>query len=326
VAGVSARLAVLSVALLAAGTAAAHELRPGYLVVRELAGGAYEARFRVPTREGRALALRAVLPEACRELGPSAFSATRDARDTRWRFACPDGLTGREIRIDGLEATLTDVLVRIERADGSAQVARLLPRAPSLRVEATPAATDVARTYLALGAEHVLGGADHLLFVLALLLLARGGRRLVTAISAFTLAHSVTLGAAALGFVRVAPQPVEAAIALSVAFLARDLVVGERRTTRLWLVAFAFGLLHGLGFAGALREVGLPPHAIPLALFCFNVGVEMGQLAFAAAVLAPAAALLRRLPARRWREPLLGYAFGALAAGWTIERVAGFWS
>jgi hydrogenase/urease accessory protein HupE len=317
----------VALGLLVASASAAHELRPGYLALRELGEGRYEARFRVPTREGRALALRAILPEDCRDLGPRAAAGEPGALETRWSFGCSAELAGRELRIEGLAATLTDVLVRIERADGTAQVARVLPRAPRLRVESAPDATGVARTYLGLGVGHVLGGADHLLFLLALLWLARGGRSLFAAVSAFTVAHTLTLAAAALGFVRVAPQPVEAAIALSVAFLAREIAVGERGGMRRpWLVAFAFGLLHGFGFAGALREVGLPERAIPLALLCFNVGVELGQLVFAAAVAAPAVAALRLLPSRRWREALPAYGIGAPAAYWTITRVAGFWS
>jgi hydrogenase/urease accessory protein HupE len=326
VARVSPRIAPLLLGLFVAGPGAAHELRPGYLAITG-GGGRYDAAFRVPTREGRSLALRAVLPEECRDLGPRSVTAAPGAVDVRWSFACAGDLAGREIRIDGLEATLTDVLVRIERPDGTAQVARLLPRAPRLRVEAAPGALDVARTYLALGAEHVLGGADHLLFVAALLWLVRGGRRLVATISAFTVAHTLTLGAAALGSVRVAPQPVEAAIALSVAFLAREMATAGRGGMRApWIVAFVFGLLHGLGFAGALREVGLPEHAIPLALLSFNAGVELGQLLFAAAVAAPAVAALSLLPARRWRAALPAYGIGAIAAYWTIARAAAFWS
>jgi hydrogenase/urease accessory protein HupE len=325
------RLALALLALLLASPSAGHEQRPGYLALRELGGDRYQTTFRVPTREGRALSLRAVLPEECRELGPPSVVMAPGARDTRWDVVCPGGLAGREIRVDGLAATLTDVLVRIERADGTAQVARLLPRAPALRVEAAPGAFDVARTYLALGVEHILLGADHLLFVLALLWVVRGRRQLFAAISAFTVAHSLTLAAATLGLVRVPGPPVEAVIALSIAFLAREIVGAARGRTRAgmprpWLVAFVFGLLHGLGFAGALREVGLPEQAIPLALLCFNVGVELGQLGFAAAVVVPAAAALRVLPRRPWPAALPGYGIGALAGFWTLERVVGFWS
>jgi hydrogenase/urease accessory protein HupE len=321
------RRLLLLLGLLAAGPSAAHELRPAYLALRELGGGRYEATFRVPAREGSALALHVLLPEECRELAPPVVATTREARATRWRFACPGGLAGRELGVGGLSATLTDVLVRVERADGTSQVGRLLARAPRLRVEAVPGALDVARTYLALGAEHVLGGADHLLFVLALLWLVRGWRSLLGAISAFSAAHTTTVAASALGLVRLAPEPVEATIALSVAFLAREMAVGGRGSLRRpWLVAAAFGLLHGFGFAGALREVGLPETALPLALLCFNVGVELGQLVFAAAVAAPALAVLHIAPARPWRDVLPAYGIGALAAYWTLARVAAFWS
>jgi hypothetical protein len=326
---VSARLAPLLALLLVAGASAAHELRPAYLELRELGDGRYEARFRVPTRDGRALPLRAVLPDACRESSARSLVTSGAAREERFAFACPGGLAGRELRIDGLAATLTDVLVRVERADGTAQVARLLPRSPALRVEAAPGTLSVAQSYLALGVEHVLGGPDHLLFLLALLWIVRGSRQLVATISAFTLAHSLTLAAAALGVLRLPAQPVEAAIALSIAFLAREIVCAGRGRSGLgsrrpWLVAFAFGLLHGFGFAGALREVGLPERAIPLALLCFNAGVELGQLGFAALAIAPAAAALRLLPKLRWPEALPAYAIGALASFWTIERVIGF--
>jgi hydrogenase/urease accessory protein HupE len=321
------RALALAFGLLVASPGAAHELRPGYLAIAELSGDRYQATFRVPTRGGRALALHAALPGGCREDGPRVVTAAPEALDTRWSFSCEGGLAGREIRVDGLEGTFTDVLVRIERPDGTAQLARLLPRTPSVYVEAAPAALDVARTYLALGAEHVLGGADHLLFVAALLWLVRGARRLVAAISAFTVAHTLTLGAAALGFVHVAPQPVEAAIALSIVFLARELAVGgPGGMRRPWLVAFVFGLLHGFGFAGALRALGLPENSIPLALLSFNFGVELGQLAFAAAVVAPAAAALRRAPARPWLHALPAYGIGTIAAYWTLARVAAFWA
>jgi hydrogenase/urease accessory protein HupE len=327
---VSGRLASLLLALLVAGPAAAHELRPGYLALRELGGDRWQAHFRVPARDGRALALRAVLPDECREQGTRAVSSALGARDVHWSVACPRGLAGREIRVEGLAATLTDVLVRIERADGTVQTARLLPRTPALRVEAAPAAFDVAHTYLAFGVEHILLGLDHLLFVLALLWVVRGRRRLVATITAFTLAHSVTLALATLGLLRVPQAPVEASIALSIAFVAREISSAREResdgTRRVWLVAFVFGLLHGLGFAGALHEIGLPEQAIPLALLSFNLGVELGQLAFVGVALALAAIARGALPRVRWPDALPAYGIGALAACWTIERVLGFWS
>jgi hydrogenase/urease accessory protein HupE len=186
----------------------------------------------------------------------------------------------------------------------------------------------VAATYLRLGIEHILEGVDHLLFVLALVLLVRDAKRLVATVTAFTVAHSLTLAAATLGFVHVRQGPVEAVIALSIVFVAGEIVHQARGrpglgSNRPWLVAFVFGLLHGLGFAGALREVGLPEHSIPLALLFFNLGVELGQLLFIACIL-PLASLQRRA-VRRWPEQAAlapAYCIGSVAAWWTLERVA----
>src|SRR6185436_2163723 len=190
-----------------------------------------------------------------------------------------------------------------------------------------PSALEVVRTYLTLGVEHILLGIDHLLFVLALLLIVKGVRRLVATVTAFTVAHSITLGAATLGFVHVPSAPVEAVIALSILFLASELA--RRRaggsadlTERFpWVVAFSFGLLHGFGFAGALSEVGIPQQAVPLALLFFNVGVEIGQLLFIAAVFG--FGWLVRLSAVRvpaiWPRAV-AYGVGSAAAFWVVER------
>jgi hydrogenase/urease accessory protein HupE len=243
---------------------------------------------------------------------------------------CSDGLTGRTIAVSGLPATVVDVLVRLQRLDDTTQVARLTPSTPAFVVEAAPRWTAVAATYLGLGVEHILLGIDHLLFVLALLLLVRSWGRLVGTITAFTIAHSITLVAATLGLVHVPPKPVEAAIALSIVFVAAEVVHGRQGQKGLterwpWVVAFVFGLLHGLGFAGALREVGLPENAIPSALLFFNLGVELGQLAFVGAVLAVLASvryLQVSTPAWSWR--LAPYAIGTVAMYWTIGRVVAF--
>ena len=247
-------------------------------------------------------------------------------------MTCAGGITGRTIAIDGLNATMTDVLVRLERTDGTTQVTRLSPSEPSFVVQATPSALQVAGTYLSLGIEHILLGIDHLLFVLALLILVDGRRRLLWTITAFTIAHSLTLGAATLGFVNIPQTPVEAIIALSIVFVASEIVHARQGRPGLtqrwpWIVAFTFGLLHGFGFAGALTEIGLPAQAVPLALLFFNVGVEAGQLLFIAAV-GVVIVVARRValpqPAWAWRVP--AYGIGAVAAFWSIERVAGFWN
>jgi hydrogenase/urease accessory protein HupE len=223
------------------------------------------------------------------------------------------------------------VLVRVQGLDGSTQVTRLTPAAPWFIVAAAPRATEVAKTYLWLGVEHILRGIDHLLFVLALLILVESRRRLVATITAFTLAHSLTLAGATLGFVHVPGPPVEAAIALSIMFVAAEIIHGRHGmvglTTRCpWIVAFTFGLLHGFGFAGALSEVGLPQAAIPIALLSFNVGVELGQLFFIGSVVGAitvAGWIARRggiaLPGWGWRVP--PYAIGAVAAFWLVQRV-----
>jgi hydrogenase/urease accessory protein HupE len=323
------RIAFALVLALAA-PALAHEVRPAYLVLRELEAERYDASFRVPALAELRLSLHAQLPSVCSELGPRAVHATPEAFTERWTIACSGGLVGREIRIDGLTTTLTEVLVRIERLDGSTQLVRVFPSAPSFVVAAAPRPAQIARTYTGLGVEHIWLGVDHLLFVLALLLVVRGGRRLVGTVTAFTAAHSLTLAGATLGFVYVPQQPVEAVIALSIVFVAREIARARAGVPGLtarapWLVAFAFGLLHGFGFAGALHEIGLPEQAIPLALLFFNVGVELGQLAFVAGALA-LAALGRRLLSRApvWLEPLACYGIGSAAAYWTIERIARF--
>ena len=247
---------------------------------------------------------------------------------------------GSEVHITGLEATMTDVLVRVENLDGTTQVTRVTPSSPSFVIAASPGALTVCRTYLVLGVEHILFGVDHLLFVLALLILVKGWRRLVGTITAFTIAHSITLAAAILRFVHVPGKPVEATIALSVVFAACEIV--HRRSGRTgvteawpWVIAFTFGLLHGLGFASALREVGLPQNAIPLALLFFNVGVELGQLlfiSFVMAIIAAAVYAARKVSlssitpqsAFSWCESISAYAIGAVAAFWLIERTLNF--
>jgi hypothetical protein len=222
------------------------------------------------------------------------------------------------------------VLVRVERLDGSEQVTRLASSSPAFIVEAAPHRMEVARTYLLLGIEHILTGVDHLLFVSGLLLLVTGFRRLLLTVSAFTLSHTVTLSLATLGFVHVPPAPVEAVIALSILFVAYEVLRKNANPDGLaqrkpWLVAFSFGLLHGLGFAGGLSAAGLPVAHIPLALGFFSAGVEVGHFSFVAVVVLLIAAIRQwtiRLPTWSWRLP--PYAIGGVAAYWLIVRLAVF--
>ena len=314
------------------GGASAHEVRPSYLAMTEVAPGRYQVVFKVPMRGSARLRMVAVLPANCRQLAPTASYLVSGAVLDRWTVQCDGSLVGGTIAIAGLETLLTDVLVRIEPLEGGSYSIRLRPNATSYLIPEAPSTWDVARTYLALGIEHILGGIDHLLFVLALLLIVgqRWGKLFKT-ITAFTVAHSLTLAAATLGLVAVPGTPVEAVIALSIVFLAAELAhsrMGRPGLTEQWpwLVAFTFGLLHGLGFASALAEVGLPQDQIPLALLQFNVGVEVGQLLFVAAVLALVWAGRRlRIPAPAWGWRVPAYGIGAVAAFWTIQRTVAFW-
>lgn len=317
--------------------ALAHEVRPAYLEIRQTGPESYDVLWKVPALgEDARLALYVELPEGTQDLteprstfNGGAFFERRSVRRDR-------GLDGHSIAIEGLSATATDVLVRIENLDGATQVERLSPTKTSFVVQAAPGSLEVAATYLRLGIEHILLGYDHLLFVFALLILVRTWRRVALTVTAFTVAHSITLAAATLGFVDAPGPPVEAAIALSILLVAVEIVDARRGMPSLtagwpWLVAFCFGLLHGFGFAGALAEVGLPHHAIPFALLFFNLGVEVGQLSFVAAALTLALAL--KAAALRLKPDVLqrsiyrfdvtaAYAIGAVAAFWLIGRAA----
>ncbi len=276
----------------------AHEVRPAYLELRQTGTETYDVLWKVPARgDDMRLGIYVGFPSGTINVTTPRTVIANDASTERWSIERTSGLTGNEIHISGLAATTTDVLVRIENLDGTTQVTRLTPSSPSLVVSAAPGALEVCRTYLVLGVEHILFGVDHLLFVLGLLILVKGWRKLVGTITAFTVAHSITLAAATLGFVHVPGKPVEATIALSIVFVACEII--HRRAGRVglteawpWVIAFTFGLLHGLGFAGALREVGLPQNAIPIALLFFNIGVETGQLLFISVVMAVITATL----------------------------------
>jgi hypothetical protein len=314
-----------------ADTLYAHEVRPAYLALQQIDPDTYELLWKVPARgANERLALHVRLPEDCKVVAPLTAVFTGTSYVERSRVVRPGGLTGSEIAIEGLSTTLTDVLVRLERLDGTTQVTRLMPSAPSFTVEAAPRRLAVARTYLALGIEHILTGVDHLLFVSGLLLLVSGFGRLVKTISAFTLSHSITLSLATLGVVHVPPAPVEAVIALSILFVACEIVKNRENRQSLaqrkpWLVAFTFGLLHGLGFAGGLSAAGLPAGHIPLALSLFSVGVEIGHFSFVGVVLALIAAIRHwsiRPPV--WARAVPAYAIGSVAAYWVIQRIAAF--
>jgi hydrogenase/urease accessory protein HupE len=323
-----------------ASSVEAHEVRPAFLEIRESEPGTFDVFWKVPARGEYRLSLHARLPAGCTG-APTHGNFVGDAFVEQWQARCPDGLVGRVISIEGLSAMRTDVLARLERADGTTQTVRLAPEQTSFVVQAAPSAFEVSKTYFVLGVEHILLGVDHLLFVLGLLFLVGSWKQLVGTVTAFTVAHSITLAGATLGWVHAPQAPIEATIALSVMFVAAEILrraqgCGGLAASAPWLVAFVFGLLHGFGFSGALREVGLPEQDIPLALLFFNVGVEVGQLLFIAAavlVLSTLTRLLRR-PGHTehgpWHSEALirvpvAYAIGSIAAFWTVQRVTGFW-
>ncbi len=319
-------------ALLCVATGAAHEVRPGYLEVIEESPNTFAVVWKVPTQGSYRLPLDPLFPSYCSDIGEVQRVHAPGYLLERRTIACEQSLIGGSITISNLEVTLTDVLVRIEFADGTSRTTRLGPSNPSFDVPAEPSLGEVARSYLVLGVEHILAGIDHLMFVLALLMIVSGVRRLLYTVTAFTLAHSITLALATLGFVHVPSAPVEAVIALSILFLTREAIValkgGASMTVRRpWIVAFAFGLLHGFGFAGALAEVGLPQSAIPVALLLFNVGVELGQALFIGAVLLVWAGVSRvSWDPPAWVRAVPAYGIGSVAAYWTIERVLSFWA
>jgi hydrogenase/urease accessory protein HupE len=316
------------------------ELRPGYLELRQTAPDSYSVLFKIPARgEDLRLAVYLKLPEGTKDVGSPRASLSDGAYVERRTIRRDRGLAGDTVTIEGLSATSTDVLVRVESLAGAVQTERLSPTNTAFVVRATPGAGEVAETYLRLGVEHILFGFDHLLFVLALVILVQDWRRVAATVTAFTIAHSITLAAATLGFVNVPGPPVEASIALSIVLVAVEILNARAGrpsfTLRLpWLVAFSFGLLHGFGFAGALAEVGLPQHAIPLALLFFNIGVELGQLIFVAAVLS-FVGLLRHAASRLLEAAVVtrafnrldataAYGIGVVAAYWLIERTVAF--
>jgi hydrogenase/urease accessory protein HupE len=327
---------VLAAVLLAASVAAparAHEVRPAYLEIRETAPGRYAVLWRTPVLSGMRLPVVLELPDGVRELRAPVVQELSDSLIERRTIEGGDGgLAGRRFGFRGLQATITDVLVRVAMLDGTGSTTLVRPSQPWVEITGAMGPLTVVRTYWTHGVEHILFGFDHLLFVFALVLIVRSRRVLVLTITAFTIAHSITLALATLGVVRVPGPPVEAAIALSILLLAVEIVRLEQGEIGFsarwpWVVAFAFGLLHGFGFASALSDVGLPQADIPLALFAFNVGVECGQLAFVAVVLG-VSSIARRTQhgARAARRALRAapYAIGALAAFWLFERLARF--
>lgn len=313
-------------ALLVATGAFAHEVRPAYLQIDQIGADRYTVIWRAPLLSGAPLPVILTLPDRARTLSGPGTQAMPGSTIERRVVEIPGGLAGQRIDFVGLQATITDVLARVT-IDGETTTTMVRPSQPWLEVKTDQGAFGVALTYLREGVTHILFGFDHLLFVAALMLVVRDWRMLVKTVTAFTLAHSITLALATLGLVSLPSGPVEAMIALSILLVCVEAVHLRHGRTSLatewpWLVAFAFGLLHGFGFAGALTDLGLPRGDIPLALLFFNLGVEVGQLLFIGAILATMS-LLRRLATIPAAAPVaVAYAIGIVASFWCFERIA----
>jgi len=313
----------------------ADEFKPGYLQLTQLDHETYDVLWKIPAiDESTTLKVKPQFPDGTEALTPVRSTFSRGITVQRWRIRVPEGLDGTAIVFSQLSETRIDVLARLVRLDGTVQLERILPVSPRFVAKPSPGSLEVIKAYTVLGIEHILTGFDHLLYVLGMLILVGGWRRIVVTMSAFTATHSLTLTAAALGWVHVPQPPVEACIALSILFVAREIVQAHRGRPGItarwpWVVSFTFGLMHGFGFAGALAEVGLPQSSIPIALLFFNVGVEIGQLLFVGAALTVIAMGWRAVQRLRWPETaglwrLAPYAIGGLASFWLVERVAAF--
>jgi HupE / UreJ protein len=311
----------------------ADEIRPAMLEIVEHDNGWVDVTWKVPVAQNVPLALTPVLPEFLEPVGPGSGRQVPGAwvQNSSFRMGAPS-LTGATITIDGLDGIATDVMVRITLSDGTVHSAMLRSGNVSFTIPEQATRTELAISYWQIGTIHILEGFDHLLFLLTLLLIVTGIWPLLKTVTAFTLAHSLTLAFATLGLVNIPPTPTEAVISLSIMMLAVEVVRKNQGELTLserfpWLVAFTFGLVHGLGFAGALSEIGVPQTEVPLALLMFNVGVETGQVMFVVTVSLLLAGLHRiHNHSALTLARATPYVIGGVAAYWTIERVVGSFS
>jgi len=306
----------------------AHEIRPAYLQIKEHADQSLTITWKQPIMGEVGVPLYPSITAGwlVDSLAQKLFTDTYLIK--RWNLSASHAqLDQQTIRIDGLEKTITDALVQVLLADGSSYTYLVKPVQPFVTLNLSKPQAPPVWQYIQLGIYHIWTGFDHLLFVFGLLLLVKKRSRLFWTITAFTIAHSITLALATLHVITVSSSFTEAAIALSIAFLAVELVHHYRGQDGLtykfpWIVSFLFGLLHGLGFASALSDVGLPENNIPLALFLFNVGVELGQLAFVLVMLLIIAGIRRlRIHLPAWSYQIPAYVIGSLAMYWFVERV-----
>lgn len=307
----------------------AHESQPGTLELRQVFKDRFEVIWRAPIYYGRPHPARLELPGHWKTVVAPTVRMLSDSRVSRQVVTVGDqGVEGSILQFRGLENTITDVFVRLNRLDGTTMTAVVRPAKPYARLRGERSWHITAGEYIGLGFHHILQGVDHLLFVLGLLLIVKGRTMLLKTITAFTLAHSITLGIATLGYASVPLPPLNALIALSIMFLAPEILRSRQGKTSLtirfpWIVAFIFGLLHGFGFASGLTVTGMPRSEIPLALLFFNIGVELGQLGFVALTLIILQSITKmefRRP--KWTEAVPGYVVGSLGTYWTLQRVS----
>lgn len=310
----------------------ADEIRPAYLELKEQSNDFFTILWKVPAKGEKKLSLNIEFPSNCNNTTSIDSQLISNAYIQRWTMTCAGGLANNTISIPALQFTNTDVLLRAELLNNISLTAHLTPTEYSYKVPEKASSLKIIKTYIKLGIMHILLGIDHLLFVFALFLIVKSSHLLFWTITAFTLSHSITLAGATLGLVFVPQKPVEAIIALSILFLAIEITHVQQGKMSIaaekpWLVAFIFGLLHGFGFAGALAEVGLPEHAISLALIFFNIGVELGQLIFIVAVLIVGwffVNIFKLSIAIAWTKMITVYSIGSISAFWLIERISTF--
>ncbi len=308
------------------------EIRPAFLELTQKSETSYKVLWKKPSQgeAKKSSKLEPLFPESAQVIGMKKISHTGSAILESYVIEEAKALINQPIRIEGLEATSSDVLVRIHYLDGATEFIRVLPENPSFALSHKSGFYNMASTYFILGVEHILEGYDHLLFVLALLLLVGNIRVLIWTITAFTVAHTITLMLASLDMIHLSSRAVEATIALSIIFVAAEAVYAMRGRIHLskkypWLIAFGFGLIHGLGFAEALKEIGLPQNEIVPSMIFFNVGVEVGQLLFVFAVLVLTWILKFFITQHAYvYKTVVAYAIGIIATFWFLERTLTF--
>jgi len=325
------RFLLLLFILLVSAKGWSHEVRPAYLQIIQTGINTYEVFWKVPSMGDAVPKIHPVFPPFFTVEELKRPNQVPGSVIYSYKIFSEESLQGKILTIDGLNKTLIDALVNISYLNGEKVIFMLQPDKDTIVIPGKTTTIDVIKTYTKLGIEHILFGIDHLLFVLALIIITMGRWKIIKTITAFTIAHSITLSLAALGYVNFSPAPVEAVIALSIVFLAVEiikLINGKQTLTskKPWLVAFTFGLLHGFGFAGALSNIGLPQQDIPFALAFFNVGVELGQIAFVLVVLVIIKLLSFKKDWPLFIRKVPAYAIGSLASFWMIERVLAFWN